>query len=130
MSILTINFDKPCTHTNLIEAGFIKEGWGTPDGRFKNGKCRWNKDHWFYSKYIDDGIYTGVIWYFPKQFKGYVTSFNYYGKNPAGCVYITIDHNMSHSPEQDWYDTMQIKDMSDLDIAYLVIEKKMNELNK
>ena len=133
MSLLSNSIDTPITSTRLEEAGFIKSGWGSPDDRSKRGFLdMWNKSHHFWqyvsSKYDPKDIYTVVIWYFPEEFDGYVTPFNWHGKRAAGNVYITLDTKFGTSG--DWYETMKVNNMLDIDAAIGIAVAKIKEFNK
>ena len=131
MSILNDNLNKPINAKNLRASGFIKQGWGRIDDRSKRRFLdKWNKSHHFWeyvsSKHDPKGTYTVVIWYFPEEFDGYVTPFNYYGKQPAGSVYITLDSKIT----SNWNEIMKVDDMLDIDTAIGVAVAKINEFNK
>lgn len=130
MSILSNDIGTPITSIKLKETGFLKSGWGSPDDRNKRRFLdKWNKSHHFWeyvsSKHDPKGTYTVVIWYFPEEFDGYVTSFNYYGKQPAGNVYITLDSKLT----SNWHETMKVNDMLDIDTAIGIAVAKINEFN-
>lgn len=130
MGILSKPFRK-VTHTTLKEHNFSKIGWGAPNGHFKNGKARWNKDHTCYEYYYEDrdhyGLYVGLIYYFPKCFKGYVTPFqgNWKDpKDPAGYAYIVVDNDNS-----DWEKIIKIDYVEDLTLAKTILKNRIKYLN-
>lgn len=127
----TLDDDLPITHKNLTDLGFYKSGWGKPDGRNKNGKVFWNKEHHFYqyTERLEPGKPRfAVMWYFPKNFEGYCTAFNWHGKNPAGGLYITIDAYDCRI--SSWNDTMPVESMDAIKCALAIIKNKYNESKK
>ena len=130
MGILSTPFKK-VTHTILKENCFTKIGWGSPDGHFKNGNARWNKEHTCYEYYYEDrdhyGLYVGLIYYYPEYFTGYVTPFQGNWKDPkepAGYAYICVDNDNS-----DWEKIIKIDYVEDLDLAKAVLKNRIKYLN-
>ena len=134
MGLLSKPFQK-ITHINLLQAGFTKIPWGAPDGRYKNGNAKWNKEHTCYEYYYEDrdhyGLYVGLIYYYPKGFDGYVAPFqgnfknNGNPKHPAGYAYICVDNS-----SDDWEKIIKIDYLEDIDLAKAVLEKRIEYLNK
>lgn len=130
----SLDNDLPINDKNLKEFGFYKSGWGKPDSCITTGKHRgegakWNEEHmfWQYNERLDRNVFA-VMWYFPKNFEGYCTAFNWHGKNPAGGLYITID--ASDMNVNNWYDTMQVESMDAIKCALVIIKNKYNESKK
>lgn len=124
MSILSIadDFKKP-THKWLIEHGFDKVPWGTPDGRFKNGSLQWNKEKYCYELYVEvsDSVYTGVLMYFPDGFNSYVVPNGINPlKDPANKAYIFLNSNYDK-----WYQIIDVNDISDIELAKLELIKEI-----
>ena len=131
MGLLSKPFQK-ITHTSLLQAGFTKIPWGTPDSRYKNGNAKWNKEHVCYEYYYEDtksyGLYVGLIYYYPEYFDGYVVPFqgNWKDpKHPAGYAYICVDNDNG-----DWEQIIKIDYVEDLDLAKTVLMNRIKYLNK
>ena len=131
MGILSTPFKK-VTHTTLKDNGFNKIPWGSPDGRFKNGNPKWNKEHTCYEYYYEDrdhyGLYVGLIYYYPEHFTGYVTPFQGNWKDPkepAGYAYIVVDNDNS-----DWEKIIKIDYVEDLELAKTMLKNRIKYLNK
>lgn len=112
----------------LKETGFYQIPWGSPDGQYKNGKYKWDKEHicWEYFN-GDDCYYKIIINYFPKGFTSYVTPFSYHGEDPAGNVLCAIE-----SP--DGFEHFILKQaaeyIGDIDAVIAIAEKEVVKLNK
>lgn len=129
MSILSISdqFKKP-THKWLIANGFDKIPWGTPDGRFKNGKLKWPKYKYCYELYVEveDCVYNGFLVYFPDGFNSYVLpdGINFL-KEPANKAYISLN-----STYDRWYQIIDVNDTSDIELAKLELIKELKKRDK
>ena len=132
MSLLSNTIGTTITSAGLKEAGFIKSGWGAPDNRKRRHLNKWDISHhfWEYVSVKHDPKYAIIIWYFPEEFDGYVTEFNWNGKSAAGNIYITLDRNSYSSLGNiNWCYTMEANDMLDIDNAIGIAIAKINELN-
>ena len=111
----------------LKETGFFQIPWGSPDGRYKNGKCKWNKEHicWEYFN-DDDGYYRIIIYYYPKGFTSYVTSFSHHGEDPAGNVLCTIE-----SPDgfEQFILKQRVEYIGDIDAVIATVQQEIDKLN-
>ena len=112
----------------LKETGFCKIPWGSPDGRYKNGKCKWNKEHicWEYFN-DDDGYHKIIIYYFPKGFTSYVTPFNYNGEDPAGNVLCAIENGCG---DEVFLLKQTAEYIGDIDAVIAIAEKEIVKRNK
>lgn len=75
MGILSpIKHNKKIIPKYLKEYGFKKISWGRPDGYYKNGSCKWNKEHmcWEYVKSNINDYYNITIYFYPKNFNAFV----------------------------------------------------------
>lgn len=112
----------------LKETGFYQIPWGTPDGRYKNGKCKWNKEHicWEYFN-DDDGYYKILIYYYPKGFASYVTPFSYHGEDPAGNILCAIENGCG---DEAFLLKQPVEYVGDIDAVIAIAEKEVKKLNK
>ena len=112
----------------LKETGFFQIPWGSPDGRYKNGKCKWNKEHicWEYFN-DDDGYYRIIIYYYPKGFTSYVTSFSYNGEDPAGNVLCAIENGCG---DEVFLLKQAAEYVGDIDAVIAIAETEVKKLNK
>lgn len=134
-SILSEPF-KELTDKDLKEAGYEMIPWGTPsriDTEKVNGRTKRHL-HWEPKQYcwqlIDNtaDYYIGVIYYFPKSFKGYVAAFQGHLKepmNPAGQALIQVDNS-----NDDWYQRIPIDHVEDLCLAKHILNERIKELDK
>ena len=112
----------------LKETGFYQIPWGSPDGRCKNGKCKWNKEHicWEYFN-DDDGYYKIIINYFPNGFTSYVTPFSYHCEDPAGNVLCAIENGCG---DEVFLLKQPVEYVGDIDAVIAIAEKEVVKLNK
>jgi hypothetical protein len=112
----------------LEETGFYQIPWGSPDGRDKHGRCKWNKEHTCWEYYKDvDGYYKIIIYYFPEGFTSYVTPFSYNGEDPAGNVLCAIENG----PGDEVFLLKQAAEyIGDIDAVITIAEKEVVKLNK
>lgn len=119
------------THTLVTEMGFTKIPWGTPSGKYKNGKCKWPKEQMCYEYVYEEqgyGYYIGVIYYFPPKFTGYVVPFQGNWKNPrhpAGHFYIYIDN-----ADDDWFEIMPAVNTFSVYEAKEILKERIKKLNR
>ena len=119
------------THTLVTDMGFTKIPWGSPCGRYKNGKLKWPKEQMCYEYFYEDkgyGYYIGIIYYFPPKFNGYVVPFQGNRRNPrhpAGHFYIYIDNDNS-----DWFEIMPAVNTFSVEEAKDILMKRIKKLNK
>lgn len=132
-SLLTSKKDKlkKLTHTVVTDMGLKKIPWGSPCGRYKNGKLKWPKEQMCYEYFYEDqgyGYYIGIIYYFPPKFNGYVVPFQGDWKNPrhpAGHFYIYIDNENS-----DWSEILPAKTVLDFELAKTIMLQRIKKLNR
>jgi hypothetical protein len=112
----------------LKETGFVQIPWGSPDGKYKNEKYKWDKEHicWEYFN-DDDGYYNIIIYYYPKGFTSYVTPFSYHGEDPAGNILCTIE---SPSGFEQFILKQPVEYVGDIDAVIAIAEKEVKTLNK
>jgi hypothetical protein len=112
----------------LKETGFYKIPWGSPDGKYKNGKYKWNKEHicWEYFN-DDDDYYKIIINYFPKGFTSYVTPFSYHCEDPAGNVLCAIENGCG---DEVFLLKQPVEYVGDIDAVIAIAEKEVVKLNK
>lgn len=112
----------------LKETGFHQIPWGSPDGRYKNGKCKWNKEHicWEYFN-DDDGYHRIIIYYFPEGFTSYVTPFSYNGEDPAGNVLCAIENGCG---DEVFLLKQAAEYIGDIDAVIAIAEKEVVKRNK
>jgi hypothetical protein len=134
-SILSEPF-KELTDKDLKEAGYEMIPWGNPsrvDTEEVNGRTKRHL-HWEPEQYcwqlIDNtaDYYIGVIYYFPKSFKGYVAPFQGHLKepmNPAGQALIQVDNS-----NDNWYQRIPIDHVEDLCLAKHILNERIKELDK
>lgn len=112
----------------LKEAGFVQIPWGSPDGRYKNGKCKWNNEHICWECINDsDDYYNIIINYFPKGFTSYVTPFNYFGEDPAGNVLCAIENGCG---DELFLLKQSVEYVGDIDAVIAIAEAEVKKLNK
>ena len=112
----------------LKETGFYQIPWGSPDGKYKNGKYKWNKEHICWEYFNDvDGYYKIIIYYFPEGFTSYVTLFSYNGEDPAGNVLCAIENGCG---DEVFLLTQAAEYVGDIDAVIAIAEKEVVKLNK
>ena len=112
----------------LKETGFHQIPWGSPDGKYKNGKYKWNKEHicWEYFN-DDDGYHKIIIYYFPEGFTSYVTPFSYNGEDPAGNVLCAIENGCG---DEVFLLKQAAEYIGDIDAVIAIAEKEVVKRNK
>lgn len=112
----------------LKESGFHQIPWGSPDGKYKNGKYKWNKEHicWEYFN-DDDGYHRIIIYYFPEGFTSYVTPFSYNGEDPAGNVLCAIENGCG---DEVFLLKQAAEYIGDIDAVIAIAEKEVVKRNK
>lgn len=115
------NFKRP-THTELLNRDFVKVPWGSPDGRYKNGKLKWNKEKMCYELTISESIYLGQLVYFPEGFNSMVLpNGRYILKEPENKGYLSIDS------ADNWHKVVEINNLGDLDLCIEVLKKELKK---
>lgn len=115
------------TENTLKDYGFVKDVWGGPIGRYKNGKCKWGVPNKCWSKIIlsKNGSYEGEIVYFPKTFNQPVVPAIEQGINPAGKAMVSIQ---TISKFDNWYEFISIANIGGFAIAEHILNEKLNIL--
>lgn len=128
MGLLSRDSIKKITVKYLKEVGFIKIPWGSPDGRYDNGKRKWNREHQCWELFDDeyDFYYRINIYYFPKHFIGWVAPFSNKRENPAGHVLVEIE-----SPSKVAYQLKQsVEYCGDIDAVIAIAQQEVDRLNE
>lgn len=103
-SIMRRDINKPLTVSDLKDLGFRKTVWGSPEfvwGQEKNKdndhrgsssclKHKWATDHECWEKEFLGIEDSGVIYYFPTGFAGYVT--RWHGVPPSHTIFVVPDN--------------------------------------
>ena len=112
----------------LKETGFYQIPWGSPDGKYKNDKYKWNKEHICWEYFNDvDGYYKIIIYYFPEGFTSYVTRFSYNGEDPAGNVLCAIENGCG---DELFLLKQAVEYVGDIDAVIAIAEEEDVKLNK
>lgn len=138
MSSILSEISKKVTVKDIKSLGFCKLGWGAPkkvERKIVNGfgkvKAIWDKNQhfWEYYERSDDGDYNGLIYYFPDNFEGYVTSFqgNFKDpKDPKGYALIIVES--AYDTCEKFEQILKIEYVDDLELAKIILKRTIKEL--